>query len=35
MHEVWCFGSDGITCEIHPEEQVDIGDGVVGQFSYD
>ena len=35
MHEVWCFGSDGITREFHPTAQVNFGAVVVGQFSSD
>ena len=32
MHEIWCFGSDGITREFHPTAQLYFGDGVVGQL---
>ena len=32
MHGIWCFGYDGITCEVHPTVQVDVGSGVVGQL---
>ena len=34
MNEIWCFGSHGITCEVHPTAQIYVGTGVVGQFSY-
>ena len=30
MHEVWDFGFDRITCEVHIKAQVDVSDGVVG-----
>ena len=33
MHEVWDFDSDWITCEVHSTVQLDVGAGVVGQFS--
>ena len=33
MHEVYCFGSDGITREFHPTARVDVDAGFVGQFS--
>ena len=35
MHEIWCLGSDGITREVHPTAQVDVGNGVVGQLLFD
>ena len=35
MHEIWCFGYDGITCEVYPTARVDLGSGVVGQFLSD
>ena len=35
MHEVWDFSSDGIMCEVHPTARVDVGAGVVGEFSSD
>ena len=35
IHEVWAFGSDGITHEVHPTAQVDIIAGVMGEFSSD
>ena len=35
MHEIWCLSSNGITREVHPTAQVDVGAGVVGQFLYD
>ena len=33
MHEVWALGFNRITREVHLIVQVDVGDGVVGQFS--
>ena len=30
IHEVWTFGEDGVTHEVHPTAQVDIGTGFVG-----
>ena len=33
IHEVWVFGSNGITREVHPEERVYVGVGVVGELS--
>ena len=33
IHEICCLGYDGITHEIHPTAQVDIGAGAVGQFT--
>ena len=35
MHEVRCFGSNVITSEFRPTARVDLGTGVVGQFSSD
>ena len=35
MHKIWRLGSDGITREVYPKAQVDIGAGTMGQFSYD
>ena len=35
MHKIWRLGSDGITREVHPTAQIDIGAGTMGQFSYD
>ena len=35
IHEVWDFGSDGITREVHPTEQLDVGAGVVGELLSD
>ena len=35
MHEVWCFGSDGITSIVYPTARVDVGAGVVGLFLSD
>ena len=31
IHEVWAFGSNGITREVHPTVQVDVVDGVMGE----
>ena len=33
IHEVWNFGEDGVTREVHPTAQVDIGYGFVGEFA--
>ena len=33
MHEVWDLGSNGITREVHPTVQVNVGAGLIGQFS--
>ena len=33
MHEILCFDSDRITPAVHPTTKVDVGAGVVGQFS--
>ena len=30
IHEVWDFGSNGITCEFHPKERENISAGDVG-----
>ena len=35
IHEVWTFGEDGITREVHPTEQVDVGAGVVSVLATD
>ena len=35
VHEVWAFSDDGITREVHLTAQVDVGAGVIGQFSSD
>ena len=35
IHEVWDFGFDGITQEVLPTAQVDIGAGFMGDFSSD
>ena len=29
IHEVWTFGEDGVTREVHPTSQVDVGTGFV------
>ena len=33
IHEVWTFGEDGLTREVHPTARVDSGTGFVGEFS--
>ena len=33
IHEVWNFGEDGVTREVHPTAQVDVGDGFFREFS--
>ena len=33
MHEIWCLGSDGITCEVQATAQIDVGAEIVGQFA--
>ena len=33
IHEVWDFGEDGVTREIHPTAQVDVSAGVFGEFA--
>ena len=35
IHEVWDFGDNGVTREVHPTSQVDAGARVFGEFSYD
>ena len=30
IHEVWGGGKDGVTCEVHPTEQLDVGAGFFG-----
>ena len=32
IKEVWTFGEDGVTREVHPTAQVDVGAGFVGEF---
>ena len=29
IHEVWTFGDDGVTQEVHPTTRVDVGAGFV------
>ena len=29
IHEVWIFGEDGVTHEVHPTARVDVGAGFV------
>ena len=31
IHEVWTFGEVGVTSEVYPTAQVDIGAGFLGQ----
>ena len=33
VNEVWTFGEDVVTLEVHPTSQVDVGDGFVGEFA--
>ena len=33
VHKIWCLGSDGVTCEVHPTAQIDVGAETVGQLS--
>ena len=33
IHEVWAFGEDGITREVHPTAQVDVGAEFVEEFA--
>ena len=33
IHEVWTFGEDGVTREVHPTARVDVGAGFVREFS--
>ena len=33
IHEVWAFGEDGVMGEVCPTAQVDVGTGVVGEFT--
>ena len=33
VREVWTFGEDGVTPEVHPTARVDVGAGFVGGFS--
>ena len=32
--EIWAFGSDGVTREVHPTAQIDVSVGVGGEFLY-
>ena len=34
IHEVWDFGDDDVTCEVHLSVQVDVSTGVVEGFTY-
>ena len=33
IHEVWTFGQDGVTREVHPTARVDIGAGFYSEFA--
>ena len=33
IHEVWTFGEDSVTREVHPTAQVNNGSGFVGEFA--
>ena len=33
MHEIWCLGSDGITCEVQATARIDVCAETVGQFA--
>ena len=33
IFEVWTFGEDGVTREVHPIARVDVGAGFVGKFA--
>ena len=33
IHEVWNFGEDGVTPEVHSTAQVDVGARFVGKFA--
>ena len=33
IHEVWTFGEDGVTREVHPTAQLDVVSGLVGEFA--
>ena len=35
IHEVWTYGEDGVTREVHPTARVDVGAGFVGEFDTD
>ena len=35
IHEVWTYGEDVVTPEVHPTAGVDVGAGFVGKFSTD
>ena len=32
IYEVWTFGEDGFTREVHQTDQVDVGDEFIGEF---
>ena len=32
IHEVWTFGEDVVTCEVHSIARVDVGAGFVGEL---
>ena len=33
VHKFWVLGEDGVIPEVHPTAQVDVGAGIVGEFS--
>ena len=35
IYEVWTFGEDGVTREVHPTSRIDVGAGFVGEFATD
>ena len=35
IYEIWTFGEDGVTREVHPTAQVDISAGLFGEFATD
>ena len=35
IHEVWAFSDDSVTSEFQTTARVDVGAGVVGEFSSD
>ena len=35
INEVWNFGEDGVTREVHPTTRVEVGAGLVSEFATD
>ena len=33
IHEILCLGTNGVTCEVHPTAQIDVGAKTIGQFT--